>query len=251
MRLLAVGGNVVGLALAYAVFVLWSTGRALEDAALMPVDSGGPLAANSPELIALGIVAVLATGSVQRRWRQTVSAAVLLAGTISAGLVLKLALLSRPGHIANSFPGGHVTACAAIVLAAVLVLPQDLRPVALVLGAVFTSFVAAATIELGWHRLSDTIGALALCGAFAAALTDAPPPRWATVTAACAPIAAVLVGFVVVAETSRADLVIVATGGIAAAVLAAVALPLCALPRATANSQVSAGYDGRPTYPVS
>lgn len=250
MRLLSAGGCVFGLALAYVVFVRWSTGRALEDAALLPVRTGGSIAANSPKLIALGIVIVLVAGAVQRRWRQTASAAVLLAGTISAGLLLKLALLSRPGLDTNSFPGGHVTACAAIVLAAVLVLPRDLRPVAVMLGAVLTSVVAAATVELGWHRLSDTIGALALCGVFAAALTDAPPPRWAAVTAACAPTAAVLAGFVVVTATSRVDLVIVATGAIAAAVLAAVALPLCALPRATATSQVSAGYDGRPTYPM-
>jgi hypothetical protein len=91
---------------------------------------------------------------------------------------------------------------------------------------------------------------LALCGAFAAALTDVRPARWAAVTAACAPAAATLAGFVVVAMTTSSDLVIVATGAIAAGTVAAVALPLCAQPRATANTQVAAGYDGLPTYPV-
>ncbi|GAA3430918.1 hypothetical protein GCM10018954_005190 [Kutzneria kofuensis] len=131
-------------------------------------------------------------------------------------------------------------------------LPVDVRPVPLVLGAVLTSYVAATTTELGWHRLSDTIGALALCGAFATALSDVRPAWWAALTAACAPAAAVLAGYVVVALTSSTDLVIVATGAITAGTVAAVALPLCAQPRATANAQVAAGYDEEPTrpYPV-
>ena len=249
MKLLPVGGCVVGFVLAYVVFVLWPTGRQLEDATLLPPDPTGFLAAAGPGLIALGIVLVLVTGAVQRRWRQTVAAAVLMAGAISVAWVLKVSVLYRPGPIANSFPGGHVTACAAIVLAAVLVLPRDLRPLAMVLGAVLTAYIAASTAELGWHRLSDTIGALALCGALATALSDGKPTRWAAVTAACAPTAAVLAGFVVLATTKSSDLVIVATGGITAGCVAAVALPLCALPRATANTQVAAGYDERPSYP--
>jgi len=250
MKLLPVGGCVVGFVLAYAVFVLSPTGRRLEDATLLPPDGTGSLAAISPGLIAIGIVLVLATGVLQRRWRGTASAAVLMAAAISVSWVLKASLLHRPGPIGNSFPGGHVTACAAIVLGAILVLPRDQRPAVLVLGAVLTSYIAATTAELGWHRLSDTIGALALCGAFAAALSDVRPARWAALTAACAPVAAVLVGYVVVASTTSSDLVIVATGAIAAGTVAAVALPLCAHPRATANAQVAAGYDGTPTYPV-
>lgn len=250
MKQLPVVGCVFGFVLAYLVFVVSPTGRRLEDASLLSPDPTGLLAAAGPGLIALGIVVVLVTGTLRHQWRRTAAAAVLMAAGISSAWVLKLWVLYRPGPIANSFPGGHVTACAAIVLAAVLVLPRDLRPVALALGAVLTAYIAASTAELGWHRLSDTIGALALCGALAAALSDVRPTRWAAVTAACAPAAAVLVGFVVVATTHRSDLVIVATGGIAAGTLAAIGLPLCAQPRATANAQVAAGYDGRPSHPV-
>ena len=252
MRMLSVAGCAFGFVLAYAVFVLSPAGRRLEDATLLPPSDGGTLAAFGPQLMALGILAVLLTGALQRRWRQTAAAAAVMAGAISVAWVLKVSLLYRPGPIGNSFPGGHVTACAAIVLAAVLVLPLDLRPVALVLGSVLTSYIAASTAELGWHRLSDTIGALALCGGLAVALSDVRPARWAAVTAACAPAAAVLAGYVVLTATHSADLVIVATGGIAAGTLAALALPLCAEARATTNAQVAAGYDEEPTrpYPV-
>ncbi|MFI9386532.1 phosphatase PAP2 family protein [Kutzneria sp. NPDC052558] len=249
MKLLPVGGCVVGFVLAYAVFVLSPTGRRLEDATLLPPDLTNSLGAISPGLIAIGIVLVLAVGVLQQHWRETAAAAVLMAASISIAWVLK-EWLHRPESAGNSYPGGHVTACAAIVLGAILVLPRDMRPVALAPGAVLTSYVAAATAELGWHRLSDTIGALALCGAVAAALSDGPPARWAAITGAIAPIAAVLAGYVAVASTTSSDLVIVATGAIAAGTMAAVALPLCAQPRATADTRVAAGYDGTPTYPV-
>lgn len=252
MRLVSLAGCVFGFVLAYVVFVVSPSGRALEDATLPAPSNGGPIAAISPQLIGVGIILVLAIGASQRRWRQTGAAAVLMAGAIASAQLLKVSLLYRPGPIANSFPGGHVTACAAIVLALLLVLPLDLRPFALILGAVLTAYVAATTTELGWHRLSDTIGALSLCGAFTVALSDVEPVWWATVTAAAAPAAAVIAGYVVIGLTTRTDLVIVATGAITAGVVAAVALPLCAQPRATANAEVSAGYDGEPTrpYPV-
>lgn len=251
MRLLAAAGCVFGFLLAYVVFVVSPAGRRLEDATLPTPTDGGPIAAMSPQLIGLGIIVVLAIGATQRRWKQTGAAAVLMAGAIASAQLLKVSLLFRAGPIANSFPGGHVTACAAIVLALLLVLPLDVRPIALVAGAVLTAYVAATTTELGWHRLSDTIGALALCGTFAVLLSDVRPVWWATLMATCAPAAAVLAGYVVVSLTSVTDLVIVATGAITAGVVAAVALPLCAQPRATANAPVSAGYDEGPTRPLS
>lgn len=250
VKVLSVAGCVAGFLLAYGVFVLSPIGRRVEDATLRPPDSTSLLGHYGQQLIALGIVLVLATGAARRRWRQTAAAAGLMAGAISVAWVLKLVVLHRPGAFDNSFPGGHVTACAAIVLAAILVLPLDLRPVALASGGVLTAYVAATVAELGWHRLSDTIGALALCGALAVALADVRPARWAAVTAACSPVAAVLAGFVVEAAATGSDLVIVATGAITAGTVAALALPLCAQQRATANAQVAAGYDGTPTYPV-
>jgi hypothetical protein len=246
MKVVAAAGCALGFVLAYVVFVVDPAGRRLEDAALVPPDSSGPLAEASPYLIAAGIAVVLSIAVLRRQWAHGLAAVALLAGAISGGQVLKLALLSRPGPIANSFPSGHVTACAAIVLAGLLVLPVWLRPAGVLVGAVLTSYVAASTVELGWHRLSDTIGALALCGAFAVLLADVAPSRAAAVTAALAPAAAVAAGYVVVTLTSQSDLVIVATGALTAATLLAIAWPLCPQPRPTANALVAAGYHEEP-----
>ncbi|GAA3430917.1 hypothetical protein GCM10018954_005180 [Kutzneria kofuensis] len=92
---MSAAGCVFGFVLAYVVFVVSPTGRRLEDATLPRRATAARSAAYSPQLIALGIVVVLATGAMQRRWRQTAAAAVLLAGTISLAQLLKVSLLFR------------------------------------------------------------------------------------------------------------------------------------------------------------
>ena len=252
MKVLVAAGCAGGFALAYLLFVVNPSGRALEDAALTPPDGGGSLAGASLYLSGLGIVTVLVIALVRRRFRDALAVVGLLAGAIGGGQVLKLVLLSRPGPDANSFPSGHVTACAAIVLALVLAVPQRLRPAATWVGAVVTSYVAASTVELGWHRFSDTIGALALCGAIAVLVADRRPNPVAAVCAAIAPTLAVVAGYAVLTLTSNSVYVIAATGALSSAVLLAVAWPLFAKstvtePRASGNPLVTAGYHEMPT----
>jgi hypothetical protein len=53
----------------------------------------------------------------------------------------------------------------AVVLALTLVVPRRARPFVMVPGALGVAWVASATIALGWHRLSDTVGGCLLVAA--------------------------------------------------------------------------------------
>ena len=55
----------------------------------------------------------------------------------------------------------------ATAVAFVLVVPYRLRGPAAVAGAVYATAVAASTLEAGWHRTSDALGAIFLVGGMA------------------------------------------------------------------------------------
>jgi membrane-associated phospholipid phosphatase len=85
-------------------------------------------------------------------------------------------------HIgAASWPSGHATAAAALVLSAILVAPARLRPVVAGLGATFTAIVGVALLVLAWHMPSDVLGGYlvaALWTALAVAALRAADRRW-------------------------------------------------------------------------
>ncbi|GAA2802513.1 phosphatase PAP2 family protein [Crossiella cryophila] len=111
------------------------------------------------------VVGVILVALVGRRWWAGLAAVVGMGLTVAASQVLKLSLLERPrlqtgplpSH--NSFPSGHVSLAMALVLALLVVLPSRLRVLAAVPGALWVASVSTATMEAGWHRLSDTLGA--------------------------------------------------------------------------------------------
>jgi membrane-associated phospholipid phosphatase len=59
-----------------------------------------------------------------------------------------------------AFPSGHVTAVAALVLAALLVVPAPWRRPTAALGAFATAAVGWAVAALHWHAPSDVLGGL-------------------------------------------------------------------------------------------
>jgi membrane-associated phospholipid phosphatase len=80
-----------------------------------------------------------------------------------------------------SWPSGHATAAAALVLSAILVAPPRLRPVVAGLGAAFTSIVGVALLVLAWHMPSDVLGGYlvaTLWMALALAALRAADRRW-------------------------------------------------------------------------
>jgi membrane-associated phospholipid phosphatase len=113
------------------------------------------------------VVVCLAT----RRTREAVAVVVLLVGANFGSQFLQDALAhDRPSLLhgtftpvaPNAYPSGHATAAMSLSLAAVLVAPRALRPLAAAGGMVFTLAVSFALLIRGWHYPSDVIGGFSL-----------------------------------------------------------------------------------------
>ncbi|HEY1833792.1 MAG TPA: phosphatase PAP2 family protein [Solirubrobacteraceae bacterium] len=82
-----------------------------------------------------------------------------------------------------SWPSGHSTAAMALVLCAILCAPAALRPLAIVLGALFAGAVGVSLLILAWHMPSDVIGGYLIASlwmALAVAVLKAAEQRWPT-----------------------------------------------------------------------
>jgi membrane-associated phospholipid phosphatase len=80
-----------------------------------------------------------------------------------------------------SWPSGHSSAAAALVLSAVLVAPRGMRPIVAVLGAGYAVALGCALLILAWHMPSDVVGGFLLAGllaALAVAGVRASERRW-------------------------------------------------------------------------
>ncbi|MBB4682847.1 phosphatase PAP2 family protein [Amycolatopsis jiangsuensis] len=245
----AAAGFAAAFALAYVLFVRTASGQQAEDGVVHSAQSAGrstvdwaqPL--RQVDLVVVlggtGLV-VLLLALVRRRFALGVTALVLLLAPLAAAQLLKLYVLVRPdvtdgsgapGH--NSFPSGHVSAAAAVLFALAVVLPARLRTWVLAAGVPCVAWVAAATVALGWHRLSDTVGGALLVAAVVctgAAVVSARRPdgrRIPPVTTAIAlagPSAVVLGGFVVLSSATSGAARFVAALTLAALGVAAVVL---------------------------
>lgn len=199
-------GNAALAAAAYAFFVRSELGQRLDDAAFLGRDAVQRGIGDAEGLlggIELSVLAgVLAVIGIVAFWRgRTDLSTVVLLTVVGANLttqVLKHVVLDRPHlipdafRLANSYPGGHVTAVASLSVAAALVVPVGMRAVLALLGAGIGFAVGAATVLAGWHRPSDVIGAWFVVGMWAALATAivvsiggtrAPGPRGRAVVA--------------------------------------------------------------------
>jgi membrane-associated phospholipid phosphatase len=97
--------------------------------------------------------------------RHALAVVVLFAGASITSQVLQplLAFPRLPATVpratveAAAFPSGHATAAMSIALAAVLVAPRRLRPLAAGVGAIFVLAVSFSLVVLGWHFPSDVV----------------------------------------------------------------------------------------------
>ncbi|WP_143121683.1 phosphatase PAP2 family protein [Saccharopolyspora antimicrobica] len=179
---------VIGLAAICALFVWTPSGQLLDQQLLDRADRGSPAYSRAMELLAITgdplvlaglLTAVLVVGALCGRWRAGLAGAIAFAASIVASRLLKLVLPRPDLDIAgstthNSFPSGHVTAAAGLLIAFLLVLPPRARWWFAVPGAAGVAAVGAATMTAGWHRLSDVVGAVLLAAAFGCAAA------WAT-----------------------------------------------------------------------
>jgi membrane-associated phospholipid phosphatase len=166
-------GFAVAFLLAFFVFVRTASGQAAENgvvrtaqSTLSTSDWATPLRdGDKVAVLCAAAVLLLVISAIRRRFGLAAVGASVFGGSLLISHVLKLYVFDRPaltsgyavaGH--NSFPSGHVTAAMAIVLMLMLVLPPRIRPFVVAAGALGVAWVASATVALGWHRLSDTIG---------------------------------------------------------------------------------------------
>lgn len=118
-------------------------------------------------IIVVGAIALL-----RKRWWLAIQAVTLIVGANVTTQVLKKIVLDRPdfGVVwapGNSLPSGHTTAAASVSLALLLVVPRVWRPWAAVAGAIYTTATGVSTLVGQWHRPSDVVAAVLVCGAWA------------------------------------------------------------------------------------
>lgn len=186
------------------VFVTTRTGQVLEQAAFEGSEMGASrlwlvaepvLEVISLPFVGLVLLTAMLLAVVRRRVLLAVQVAVLMAGANLSTQVLKHVVLDRPDldvgdRLSNALPSGHTTAAASVSVALLLVLPPRFRPVAAVVGVVYTCATGISTLVGQWHRPSDVVAAVLVVGAWAgvaAALgvrarprSERAPARWGT-----------------------------------------------------------------------
>ncbi|KAA2261452.1 phosphatase PAP2 family protein [Solihabitans fulvus] len=221
---LAVSASLCALLLVatYLLFVGNDAGQQLEDAALtdaqlsprsaLPAALSGLRVFSGSTMLLLALVVVFTIGCARRRVRLGLVAAGVIVASVGGATVLKSAVFDRPHlnpasvTLGNSFPSGHVAFAVSAVLALILVSPYRVRPYLVGFGGVWVGAVAATTVTVAWHRLSDVIGsallALGICCVAVMALAFgrdvSVPPRRRTAPATCLLPAALPASFLLV-----------------------------------------------------
>ena len=114
------------------------------------------------------VVVVIAVALLRGRpWLALAAAAIVLGANVTTEVLKHVLTLPRPGGLfpggvsplpPGSWPSGHSTAAMSLVLAAVLVSPARLRPVAAALGAALAIGVGYSVLALGMHYPTDVLG---------------------------------------------------------------------------------------------
>jgi membrane-associated phospholipid phosphatase len=176
---------VVGLAVAYLVFVRTHAGQRIDEAALngrlaspkARNAAGDLLTTISVGSLALMLVLLAGQALLRRRLAVAVVAVAVVLGAVTTTELLKHFVLARPDLLAtpstidhNSFPSGHTTTAFAVGIAAALAAPPRWRRLVAAAAFLYGAAIGVATIAAGWHRPSDVAGALLVVTGWAAAV---------------------------------------------------------------------------------
>jgi membrane-associated phospholipid phosphatase len=168
----------------FRLFVLTARGQGLDTIALASNTLGADRLGRPVNTVldAISLVAVIIAACVvgfiaviRRRFALAATSIVLIVGANGTSELLKRVLV-RPdlgidearAAAGNSFPSGHTTIAASVVVAFVLVLPPATRGVGAVIGCLYATIVGIATMSAGWHRPSDAVGSFLIVGIWAA-----------------------------------------------------------------------------------
>jgi membrane-associated phospholipid phosphatase len=135
--------------------------------------ANGLLALLSPLLYTVWALLIVGVALLRRRPRVALAVAIVLpAAPLSAELLKPL--LAHPHASVDyvsigsaSWPSGHATAAATLVLCALLVAPRWLRPTVAALGGAFVVAVGVSLLVLAWHMPSDVLGGYLLAALYA------------------------------------------------------------------------------------
>lgn len=242
-------GTAVVFVLVYLVFVQSYMGQVIDERAFAGADEWkGDLVefahtflnALPAASVILGCIAALAIVAFRRNWAVffiAVAAAALANGSTQ---LLKYTILSRPSKgvdvgLANSLPSGHTTVAASAALVVFLVASPRYRPLAAVIGSVFTIAAGASTLVEQWHRPSDVVAGMlvvAFWGCIAGLLfawmrtrtaerpvrTKLWPLLWIAVVCVVGAVAALLVTYFSAQGGTAQHLFVAYAGGVAAIV---------------------------------
>ena len=173
----------VVLGVLYVVFVTTATGQALDHAAFRGAMRGqGELwRIASPVLdvvsegfVVVGLALAVVVAIARRRWSLAFQAVVVIAGANLSTQLLKHVLARSElgiGRAANSFPSGHTTVAASVVVALVIAAPRRWRPGIAVAGAVYAAGTGISVLVGQWHRVSDAVAALVVVALWTAVAT--------------------------------------------------------------------------------
>ncbi|MEC3982263.1 phosphatase PAP2 family protein [Amycolatopsis sp. H20-H5] len=178
----AAGVYLIALTLTGVVFVLTRGGQQVDGELLPRAERGGSYRQDTALLgpakallaffgdvgvLAVLLTAVVLTAALSRRFWAGLAGVAVFGCAVGAAKLLKAAIL-RPdlgvdgSTTHNSFPSGHVAAAAGLLCAGLLAVPARARWWVAVPGAAGVTAVASATMIVGWHRLSDVVGAVLL-----------------------------------------------------------------------------------------
>jgi hypothetical protein len=176
----------VATALCYFLLVHTSSGQRLDDAAYYGAVHAGSehfgfidpwLERIDERSLKLVMFAVFAAGVLRARPILGIGGAVVAGGPVAAAHVLRFHVLDHSpflvaSGIGSTFPSEHTAAAVGCAMAVVLVSPPWLRGLVALLGGAFAAGVAAQVQVVGWHRLSDSVGASLLPFVFATAVAS-------------------------------------------------------------------------------
>jgi membrane-associated phospholipid phosphatase len=253
----ALGSAVVFVAL-YLVFVRSYIGQVIDERAFAGADvwkgnlvqlAQSFLNALPAASVVLGCIAAVSIVLVRRNWRVFFVAVGVAAAANASTQLLKYTVLSRPAKgvdagLANSLPSGHTTVAASAALVVFLVASPRFRPLAAVVGSIFTVAAGASTLVEQWHRPSDVVAGMVVVAfwgcigglvlsAMRVPTTDSPvrAKLWillaVAVPCAAAAVVALLVTFFS-AESGSSHLLVAYAGGVAAIIASGFVLAVMA-----------------------
>ena len=171
----------LAFAAVYIVFVWTRNGQRWDDAAWYgyKIQDGDFLLAAKEQLRQISLPSLVIASAVLcviawARWglRAGVVVGLFLVITLGVAEVLKHWILPRPefydfdplAKAHNTLPSGHTTIGAMVAVGFVLVLPRQIRGLAVIVAFLFAASIGGSTLAAGWHRPSDAIAAYLYVG---------------------------------------------------------------------------------------